>query len=103
MPKVEISKENLRKLKAFQKVIDYVLGEKLEKESDYAELVLSIGMDKMFEDLIPKDEKGLLSSTLIMMFNENPEFVADFFVGKCKKGEEINEEKRFYEHYIKKG
>jgi len=102
MPKVEISKEILRKLKAFQKVIDYVLEEKFEKESDYAKLVLSIGMDKMFRDLIPKDEQGLLSDTLIQMFSENPEFVINFFVDKCREGEEITKERQFYGKYIKK-
>jgi len=49
MLKVMISKEILERLRAFEKIIDYILEDKLEKESDYVELVLSLGMDKMFE------------------------------------------------------
>jgi hypothetical protein len=102
MPKVNISNEILQRLRAFQKIIDYVRAEEFEKESDYVGFVLSIGMDKMFEDLVPEDEASLLSKTLIAMFNENPDFVADFFVNKCKKGEEIEKERDLYKKHIKK-
>lgn len=102
MPKITVSKENLRRLRAFEKIIDYVIEEKLQKESDYIDLVLSVGMDKMFEDIIPKDEQGLLQKTIVAMFNENPEFVADFVVNTLKRGEQIQKEEEIYKRHIQR-
>lgn len=101
MPKVIISKEILGRLRAFKKIIDHILDEKLEKESDYVELVLSLGMDKMFEDVLPKDEQGLLPKTIIAMFKENPEFVVNFVVDTLKRGEQIRKEREIYRKHIK--
>jgi hypothetical protein len=95
-----ISKEVLQKLRAFEKIINYVIEEKLEKESDYVELVLSVGMDKMLEDLIPKDEQGLLQKTMVAMFNENAEFVVNFVVNTLKKGEQIRKEEEIYKKHV---
>jgi Na+/phosphate symporter len=95
-----ISKEVLQKLRAFEKIIDYVIEEKLEKESDYVELVLSVGMDKMLEDLIPKDEQGLLQKTMVAMFNENAEFVVNFVVNTLKRGEQIQKEEEIYKKHV---
>jgi len=102
MPKVMISRELLERLRAFQKVVDYVLEEKLENESAYVELVLSLGMDKMFEDLLPKDEQGLLQKTIIAMFQENPEFVTNFVVNTLKRGAEVQKEKEIFKKHIQK-
>lgn len=100
MPRIMISKEVLQKLRAFEKIIDYVIEEKLEKESDYVELVLSVGMDKMLEDLIPKDEQGLLQKTMVAMFNENAEFVVNFVVNTLKRGEQIQKEEEIYKKHV---
>lgn len=102
MPKVDVSKDTLKRLRAFKKLIDYIIEEKLEKEADYVELVLSIGMDKMFEAVVPKDDRELLPKTMIAMFKENPEFVVDFVVRTLKKGEEIQREKELYKKHVKK-
>lgn len=102
MPKVMISKEILERLRAFEKIIDYILEEKLEKESDYVELVLSLGMDKMFEDIIPKDEQGLLEKTIVAMFKENPEFVVNFVVNTLERGKQIQREEEIYKKHIRK-
>jgi len=102
MPKVVISKEILGRLRAFEKIIDYVLEKKLQKESEYIELVLSLGMDKMFEDLIPKDEQGLLAKTIVAMFKEKPEFVVSFVIKTLKRGEQIRKEHELYEKHVEK-
>ena len=102
MPKVMVSKEILERLRAFEKMIDYVLEEKLEEESDYVELVLSLGMDKMFEDLIPKDEQDLLRKTIVAMFNENPEFVVNFVIKTLKRGKQIQKEEELYKKHIER-
>lgn len=102
MSKITVSKGILRRLRAFEKIVDYVIEEKLQKESDYVEVVLSVGMDKMFEDIIPKDEQGLLQKTIVAMFNENPEFVADFVVKTLKRGEQIQKEEEIYKRHIQK-
>jgi len=102
MPRITVSKESLRRLRAFEKIIEYIIEGKLEKESDYVELVLSVGMDKMFEDVIPKDEQGLLPKTIVAMFKENPEFVANFVVSTLKRGEQIQKEEEIYKKHIQK-
>ena len=102
MPKVMISKEILERLRAFKKIINLTLEDKLEKEEDYVELVLSLGMDKMFEDLLPEDEERLLQNTIIAMFKENPEFVVNFVVNTLKRGEQIQKEEAIYKKHIKR-
>ena len=91
MPKIEISDELYRRLKAFVKVIDVVLGEKLsDKIDDYASLVLTIGLDRMLQDPLPKDK--LLRETMVEMFKRNPEFVCDFLAEKLKEIYKTEEE-----------
>ena len=85
MPKIEISDNTERELKAFIKVIDAILEEKLGKGSDYAELVISVGIEKMLQDPLPKQE--MLLKTVVKMFKQNPEFVSAFIAEALKKGE----------------
>ena len=91
MPKVEISDETLKKIRAFKKVIDVLLEQTLPNESIYVELVLSIGLDKMLQDPLPKEE--MLLKTMVAMFEENPEFVSEFMANTLKKGALIEKEK----------
>ena len=91
MPKIEISDELYNRLKAFMKVIDAVLGEKIsDKIDDYAALVLSIGLERMLLDPLPKEE--MLLKTIVEMFRRNPEFVCDFIAEMIEKGKRIREE-----------
>lgn len=91
MPKIEISDEVYRRLRAFVKVIDAVLEEKLSDRIDeYAELVLSIGLERMLQDPLPKEE--MLLKTMVEMFKENPEFVSNFIAEKLKAGKRMLEE-----------
>jgi hypothetical protein len=91
MPEIEISEDTYSKLKAFKRVIDVILGEKLSKESDYAELVISIGLDRMLQDPLPKED--MLLKTMVAMFGRNPEFVCDFVAEMLEKGGEVEKEK----------
>lgn len=90
MPKIEISEDTYKKLKAFKRVIDVILEEKL-KESVYAELVISIGLDRMLQDPLPQED--MLLKTMVAMFKRNPEFVCDFVAEMLEKGEEVEKEK----------
>jgi len=91
VPKIEISDEVYRRLRAFVKVIDAVLEEKLSDRIDeYAELVLSIGLERMLQDPLPKEE--MLLKTMVEMFKENPEFVSNFIAEKLKAGKRMLEE-----------
>ena len=67
---IELSENTMRKLRAFRKVIDIVIGEKLESESAYVELVLCIGLERMLLDVLPNEET--LQKTMIAMFREKP-------------------------------
>ena len=86
---MEISEQTFRKLKAFKKVIDTVLEEELPSDSAYAELVLSIGLERMLQDPLPKEEA--LLKTMVALFNKNPEFISDFIAATLKKGKEKEE------------
>jgi len=96
LPEISISDETYKKLKAFIKVIDAVLEEKLsDKVDDYAEFILSVGMEKMLQDPLPKEE--MLLKTMVAMFDKNPEFVSDFVAETLKRGAETRREKEIEE------
>ena len=100
---IELSENIMRKLRAFRKVIDVVIGEQLESESAYVELVLYIGLERMLLDVLPNEE--MLQKTMIAMFRENPEFVSDFVARMLKRGEIIRSEEaraieKKWRHYI---
>lgn len=88
----EVSEESYRKLKALKKIVDAVLGDTFKDESEYAEFVLRAGIEKMLVDPLPDDE--LLRKTIIAMFRENPEFIAEFIARTIKSGSAAREEKR---------
>ena len=90
MVKIEISEELLMRIRAFKKVVDTVLGEPLPGEGDYIELVLVIGLERMLQDVLPKND--ILRNTMVLMFRENPEYVSDFISRVLKRGELIQKE-----------
>ncbi len=72
-------------------MIDAILGKKLQNEDAYAELVISIGLERMLQDPLPKEE--MLLNTILAMFEENSEFVSNFVAKTLKRGEEMQEER----------
>jgi hypothetical protein len=104
MPTVEISERTMKKLKAFAKVIDQVIGEELGGDSEYAEFVLNIGMEKMLQDIIPPHmaveeswfkehpDAKVLRDTIIVMFRINPEFVSEIIADILREGEIVRKE-----------
>jgi len=88
MPTIELSEEVGRKLKAFGKVMEIILGSEAtpKTESDRAELAVSIGLERMLQDVLPKEE--LLLKTMAQMFDRNPEFVCEFVSDMVKQGGE---------------
>jgi len=95
MVKIEISDETIKKVNAFKRLINHILGVELPDISAYIEMILVIGLDRMLQDILPDDEEMLLG-TMARMFNKNPEFVCDFIVQILQEGElilaEIEEE-----------
>nr|MDO8098154.1 hypothetical protein [Candidatus Njordarchaeota archaeon] len=90
MPTVEVSEDIHGKVNAFTRVIDAILGQGLESESAYLELLVFNGIEKVLQDLFPKEE--LLLKTMIKMFNEDPEFVSEFIAKTMKEGQILQEE-----------
>lgn len=89
MAAIELSEETFRKLRAFDNIMKVILGSRnLPKtESERAELVVSIGLERMLQDVLPKEE--MLLRTMVQMFDRNPEFVCEFVSDMIKKnGEE---------------
>jgi len=93
MPQVEISEDTMAKVRAFRKVVDAVIGEeeKLEQDSEYVEMITLVGLDRMLQDTLPKEEPiGLKAMTI--MFSRNPQFVSDFVVEMIQLGARVKEE-----------
>lgn len=96
MVSVEVSEEVYRRLMALKKIVDVVLGETFKDDSEYAEFVLLAGIEKMLVDPLPDDE--LLRKTIVAMFRENPEFVAEF-IAKTIEGNEARREAEARDSY----
>jgi len=77
------------------------LKEKLEDTSDYFELICQIGIERMLGDIFPELKDDLLRKTIVQMFNENPNFVADFVSRRIQEGAEIKLEREMWDKYIK--
>lgn len=101
MSEIQISNDTIEKVKAFKQLIDVILAIELEDTSDYVELICQIGMEKMLYDVFPEKEEDLLRKTMVQMFNENPNFVADFVSRRIQEGEEIQLEREMWNKYIK--
>ena len=91
MPTINVSEETYERIKHFKKVIDAVIGEEMSTMDEYADLILSVGMQKMMMDVIPDDE--LLRNTILTMFRDNPEYLCSFVAKVLKEGEKKNIEK----------
>jgi hypothetical protein len=85
MPQVEISDETMAKVRSFKKVIDVVMEEQLEEDSDYVETIVLIGLDRMLQDTLPKEEPIALKA-MTAMFSRNPQFIADFVAEMIESG-----------------
>ncbi len=85
MVTVKISEETHRRLMALRMIVDVILGDTFKDESEYVEFVLLAGIEKMLVDPLPDNE--LLRKTIIAMFRENPEFVAEFIAKTIRSGE----------------
>ena len=73
------------KVRAFKKVVDVVMEEKLEQDSNYVEMITLIGLDRMLQDTLPKEEPIALK-TMTVMFSRNPQFIADFVAEMIESG-----------------
>lgn len=96
MPSIEVSDELIRKLRAFDKIMKVVLTEEnLPKtENERAEFVLSIGLVRMLQDLLPKEEVVHLKA-MAELFDRNPELICDYVAEKIEKGKEEELRKRW--------
>jgi len=88
MPTIKLFEETMRKLRAFGKIMDVILGpeDTPKAESDRAELVVSIGLERMLQDVLPKEE--MLLRTMAQMFSRNPEFVCAYVSDTIRQGGE---------------
>ena len=102
MPEIQITNETLEKVSAFKPLIDVILEEELEDISDYFELICQIGVERMLQDIFPEPRDDLLRKTMVQMFNENPNFIANFIARKIKEGAKIQLEKEMWEKYVKR-
>lgn len=88
MSSFQLSTHAVDKLKAFRKIIEVILeSENIpQNDTELLELVVSVGLDHMLRDVLPKEE--ILLSTMTQMFNRNPDFVCDYVAERIKAGGE---------------
>jgi hypothetical protein len=69
--------------------MEVILGKSNSPKTDSkrAELIVSIGLDKMLQDLLPREEP-ISQKAMSQMFALNPEFVSDFVADAIKQGGE---------------
>ena len=87
MPEFEISDETLKEIRAFKMVIDVVAPMEQASESDYIELILTIGLHRMLKDILPNEE--IFLKTMLEMFDKCPEFVSKHIAETIKRGDLI--------------
>ena len=85
--KLVISEELEKRIKALKIIIDSTLGESLENDKDYVELILVFGIDSILENILPKEEE-LLKKLITTMFKEDPEFISNFLAKVMDVGKE---------------
>ena len=87
MTLVEVTEDTLAKVRAFSKVIDAILEERMDSDADYVEMILQIGMERMVQDPLPNDEA--LKETVADMFRRDPRFVSEYVADRLRNGAEI--------------
>jgi len=91
MSTFELSENIIQKLDAFKKIMEVILEKDMPKnESERIELIISIGLERMLVDILPKEE--MLIKTITEMFDQNPKFVCNFIFEKIKQGEKLQEQ-----------
>jgi hypothetical protein len=82
---ITLSKELHKKLTHFKKIFDVVMGKKVSW-NEYANTVVSIGLNQMFRDSVPIGQEW---NTILAMFKIDSEFtcnaIAKFWKGKATK------------------
>ena len=93
MSTFQLSQHTFNKLKAFRKIIEVILDSENipQNDSELLELVVSVGLDHMLRDVLPKEE--ILLSTMTQMFNQNPNFVCEYVSKRIKAGGEEETDK----------
>lgn len=79
----------IKKLRAFGKIIDVILGQEdsLKTDDERADLVVSHGLDLMLREVLPKEEE-LHQQAMTQMFARNPEFICEYVAEMIEKGAE---------------
>ena len=95
LPSIQLHDKTIQKIRAFGKIIQVILGESQTPEDDSGrvELIVSIGLDRMLQDVLPKEEP-ILQKTMTQMFALNPEFICDFVADRIRQGGEEEQDKQ---------
>lgn len=75
---IEISEDILKKIEIFKKVIDEAMNVKWEEISEYVNLILRIGIQRMISDAFQGNES--LQETMVSLFEENPVFISELLI-----------------------
>lgn len=89
--KIELNGELYNKLINFKKIFDVVVEKKLDFDN-YVNTVISIGLDKMLRDCIPKEQEW---NTIRAMCKKDSNFVYDLIGEIWKNGNQKQIKKKF--------
>ena len=89
---IEISQDIMKKIEIFKKVIDEAMNEEWEEISEYVDLILNIGIQRMIKDAFQGNEP--LQETMVSLFKEDPVFISKLLIKIIRDNKLIPEEKR---------
>ncbi|MGC9781714.1 MAG: hypothetical protein HZR80_20910 [Candidatus Heimdallarchaeota archaeon] len=68
----------MKKITAFKKVIDEAINEEWEEISEYVDLILRIGIQRMINDAFEGNEP--LQETMVSLFEEDPVLISNYII-----------------------
>ncbi len=89
---IEISQDIMKKIEIFKKVIDEAMNEEWEEISEYVDLILRIGIQRMINDAFQGNEP--LQETMVSLFEEDPVFISKLLIKIIRNIKLKSEEKK---------
>ena len=91
MPKeISLNDENLVKLESYKEIFEAIMEEEIEF-NEYVNVIISIALDKMLRDAIPKEQEW---TTIQWAFHENYEFMSKLVADIWKKGKDVTDDEK---------
>ena len=87
---ISLNDENYENLKNYKRIFEAIMEEEIEF-NEYVNAVISIALDKMIRDAIPKEHEW---GTIQSAFHENYEFMCKLVANIWKKGKDVTDKEK---------